>query len=305
MKRIFCGLLAVLTLLLAMAVPAYAVDESQKFEFALSVDGSTEKRAATGDIITVTFTLRRTDAAEEYTMYAMQNEILYDSTFFELVPDSAMVTDKIQTNDIALRNDDRAFYMNTVSLTGGQTWRADTVVGTFQLKVIGTAGSSMIRNSNYKVSAKDGMDRFAATARDVTVIVSDGCLIRFDSNGGSEVPDQVVKLGGKIKRPDDPTKEGLYLEGWYSDMDLQHKWDFRKDTVSGNMTLYAKWTTEAPARQFSLWWLLLLILLLLILLLILWGRRNARLRGEGLEDEPEGGVNGAPDRDVKKEERDE
>ena len=41
------------------------------------------------------------------------------------------------------------------------------------------------------------------------------------------------------------------------------KWDFAKDTVSGNMTLYARWTTDAPARHFSLWWLLLLLLLLI------------------------------------------
>lgn len=305
MKRFFCGLLAALMLAALLAVPAFAVDNSQKFEFALSVDGSTEKKAAAGDIITVTFALRRTDADEAYTMYAMQNEILYDSTFFELVPDSAMTADQIQTNDIALRNDDRAFYMNTVSLTGGQTWKADTVVGTFQLKVIGAAGSSMIRSSGYQVSTRDGKDHFTATAQDVTVIVSDGCLIRFESNGGTPVPDQVVTLGGKIKRPDDPTREGLYLEGWYSDMDLQHKWDFRKDTVSGNMTLYAKWTEEAPAAQFSLWWLLVLILVLLLLLLILWGRRNARRRGEDAENGPERGADGASGGDVKKEERDE
>ena len=109
MKRIFCGLLAVLTLLLAMAVPAYAVDESRKFDFSLTVDGSAEKKAATGDIITVMFTLRRTDAAEDYTMHAVQDEILYDSTFFELVPDSAMVTSGVQTTDLARRDDDRAF----------------------------------------------------------------------------------------------------------------------------------------------------------------------------------------------------
>ena len=44
MKRIFCGLLAVLTLLLAMAVPAFAVDESRQFDFSLTVDGSAEKK---------------------------------------------------------------------------------------------------------------------------------------------------------------------------------------------------------------------------------------------------------------------
>lgn len=277
MKRIFCGLLAVLTLLLAMAVPAFAVDESRKFDFSLTVDGSAEKKVATGDIITVMFTLRRTDAAEDYTMHAVQDEILYDSTFFELVPDSAMVTSGVQTTDLARRDDDRAFYMNFVSLSGGETWKAATVVGTFQLKVIGTAGSSVIRSSNNFVSTKGGEDRYAATAQDVTVTVSEGCLVRFESNGGSEVPDQTVALGGKVTKPTDPTKDGLYFAGWYSDIDLQNQWDFGKDTVTGNMTLYAKWTNEAPIHSFN--WLWVILAVLLVVTLVVLGRKNGLRRG--------------------------
>lgn len=306
MKRIFCGLLAVLTLLLAIAVPAFAVDESRQFDFSLTVDGSAEKKAATGDIITVMFTLRRTDADEPYPLYAMQNEILYDGTFFELVPGSGMANNSIRTTDITLRDGYHAFYMNRASFNAeGETWQANTMVGTFQLKVIGTAGSSVIRSSNNFVSTKGGEDRYAATAQDVTVIVSDGCRIRFETNGGSEVPDQSVALGGKIKQPDDPTKEGFYLEGWYSDMDLQHKWDFAKDTVSGNMTLYAKWTTEAPAPHFSMWWLILLILLLIVILLILWGRKNGYRRGSSAANNRKDGTGDIPASDIKKEERDE
>ena len=106
------SLLLALALAFALAVPAFAVDESRKFEFSLSVDGKTEKYVSTGDVISVTFTLKRTDADEEYAMYAMQNEILYDSTFFELVEGSAMVSNGIRTTDIAMRDNDRAFYMN-------------------------------------------------------------------------------------------------------------------------------------------------------------------------------------------------
>ena len=274
-KRIFSTLLAVVALLLALTVPAFAVDESRAFDFALSVDGKTERQAVPGDILTVTFTLRRTDAEEPYTMYAMQDEILYDSTFFEPVPDSAMAMQGIQTNDLSRRDTDRAFYMNFVSLSGGETWQASTVVGSFQLKVIGTAGSSVIRSSNHFVSTAGGEDRYAATAQDVTVTVTGGCLVRFESNGGSAVPEQTVALGGKVTKPEEPTKEGFYLEGWYRDIDLTSRWDFDKDTVGGNMTLYAKWTEQAPAGTFSLWWLLLLLLLLIVAALVLLGRKNA------------------------------
>lgn len=305
-KRFFSALLAALMLALTLTTAAFAVDESKSFDFVLSVDGKAERQAVTGDVITVTFTLRRTDADEPYPLYAMQNEILYDGTFFELVPGSGMANNSIRTTDITLRDGYHAFYMNRASFNAeGETWQANTMVGTFQLKVIGTAGSSVIRSSNNFVSTKGGEDRYAATAQDVTVTVSDGCRIRFETNGGSEVPDQSVALGGKIKQPDDPTKEGFYLEGWYSDMDLQHKWDFAKDTVSGNMTLYAKWTTEAPAPHFSLWWLILLILLLIVILLILWGRKNGYRRGSSAANNRKDGTGDIPASDIKKEERDE
>ena len=167
--------------------------------------------------------------------------------------------------------------MNFVSLSGGETWKAATVVGTFQLKVIGTAGSSVIRNSANQVSTKDGQDSYAATAQDVTVTVSEGCLVRFESNGGSEVPDQTVALGGKVTKPADPTKDGLYFAGWYSDIDLQNQWDFGKDTVTGNMTLYAKWTNEAPIHSFN--WLWVILAVLLVVTLVVLGRKNGLRRG--------------------------
>ena len=128
-------------------------------------------------------------------MYAMQDELCYDPEFFELVENSAMTAASIETTDIALRGGLRSFYMNFVSMGGGENWDASTMIGTFQLKVIGTSGSSVIRNTETRVSTADGMDSYATTGRDVTVIVTDECTVRFESNGGSSVPDQKVKLG--------------------------------------------------------------------------------------------------------------
>lgn len=73
-------------------------DES--FLFQLAVDGKDTVNVNPGDVITVAFTLKRTDADEAYTIYAMQNEIEYDSQFFELVEGSALVTNGIETRDL-------------------------------------------------------------------------------------------------------------------------------------------------------------------------------------------------------------
>ncbi len=55
-----------------------------------------------------------------------------------------------------------------------------------------------------------------------------------------------------MTRPEDPTKEGFALAGWYSDFDMTREWDFDKDTVQGSMTLYAKWVdaSQLPAGGF-------------------------------------------------------
>ena len=285
MKKLLCALLAALTLL-AATVPAMAVDESQSYLFELSIDGSDTKQAAPGDIVTVALALKRTDADEGYTMYAMQDELCYDPEFFELVENSAMTAASIETTDIALRGGLRSFYMNFVSMGGGENWDASTMIGTFQLKVIGTSGSSVIRNTEMQVAVEGGMDSYATTGRDVTVVVTDECTVRFESNGGTSVPEQKVKLGQKVTRPEEPTKEGFALAGWYSDFDMTKEWDFSKDTVQGSMTLYAKWVdpSQLPAGGFHmpLWgWIALGAVLLGIVLLLLLSRKTVKFETFG------------------------
>jgi uncharacterized repeat protein (TIGR02543 family) len=65
--------------------------------------------------------------------------------------------------------------------------------------------------------------------------------ITFDSNGGSTVSEQQVS--SKIEKPNNPSKRGFVLEGWYLDEGLTDKWDFASDT-EGDRTLFAKWVDD-------------------------------------------------------------
>ena len=250
MKKLISLFLAVV-LLLSCAPTAFAADNSRKFLFELSVDGKDQKEAQPGDIITVVFILNRTDSSEDYEMYAMQNEIRYDSKFFKLVEGSAMLSDGISTADIGLRDSFREFYMNFVSLSGGENWKANRLVGSFQLEVIGTSGVSKITNQDYLVSTADGKDTYAAECQDVTIILSTECTVNFQTNGGSEIPSIKGQYGETIARPENPVREGYHLVGWYTDIDLQIPWDFDVDTLQGNMTLYAKWESGNPIVEES------------------------------------------------------
>lgn len=195
MKRVLAGLLTVM-LFLTCVPAALAADNSRDFFFQLSVDGSDKKEVQPGDIIQVDFNLNRTDSADAYTMYGMQNEIRYDSNFFQLVEGSALLSNGISTTDIGLRDNYREFYMNFVSLSGGETWEAKRLVGSFKLKVIATSGVSKITNQDYLVSTKDGTGEYKASCQDVTVIISTdwhGGHLRAERRHGGSRPDRPVR----------------------------------------------------------------------------------------------------------------
>jgi len=68
--------------------------------------------------------------------------------------------------------------------------------------------------------------------------------VTFNSNGGSAVTAQEVFSGGLVTKPIDPTKAGNTFAGWCRDADLTTLWNFNTNTVTENITLYAKWTVN-------------------------------------------------------------
>lgn len=289
MRKRIIPLLAALCLLLCL-LPSAAlaaeidgtVDQSRSYNFVLTAEkGQTEVKATTGEVITVSLVLKRTDSAESADMYGMQTEIEYDDTFLQLVEGSVMTVSGVRWNDLGRRTGGRAFYLNFVSFQGGEPWESEVLVGSFQMKVIGTAGVSQLIPTNTLVSTQDGMAGYAVQDNSVSVIVTTDCTVTFESNGGTEVPSQTVRYGEKVKKPDDPVREGYHLEGWYSDLDRTQKWDFHKDVVKGNMTLYANWTEGAAGG--TIWWIVggVGLLALLLILLLLLGKKKVRFETSG------------------------
>ena len=67
--------------------------------------------------------------------------------------------------------------------------------------------------------------------------------VTFDSTGGSPVTAiNNIKSGTKIQAPAAPTKDDYTFDGWYKESALNNKWDFNTDTVTSNITLFAKWS---------------------------------------------------------------
>lgn len=67
--------------------------------------------------------------------------------------------------------------------------------------------------------------------------------VAFDAQGGSYVAPRYVAKNKMVSEPAAPTRDGYTFLGWYTAEG--EKWDFAKDVVTADMTLYAKWTKNA------------------------------------------------------------
>lgn len=267
MRTIRCVILLLAALLL---MPAVTCADAPEYIFLLTADGAAERRASAGDTVTVTLVLRH--AAGAGTVYAAQDEIIFDPAFFALEPDSVLTHSGVKTSTLLLRDGRQAVYMSFVSYGSGVDWAEETVLGSFRLRVLAESGTGVLCSSNYLVSSQDGMTRFSAGAEDASVVVSELCRVTFQTNGGSDIPPRSVYRGNALTMPEPPTREGYVFAGWYSDMDLTVLWP-ETAPVTADMTLYAAWTPaeSAPAQGT---WLPAAAILLLAAVLAWYNRRK-------------------------------
>ncbi len=73
--------------------------------------------------------------------------------------------------------------------------------------------------------------------------------VAFVTNGGGDVEAINVVDGGKISAPT-VTRDGYVLDGWFTDEELTLPFDFANDTVTADITLYAKWNEVSYTATF-------------------------------------------------------
>ena len=65
--------------------------------------------------------------------------------------------------------------------------------------------------------------------------------VTFNSKGGSAVSNATVAYGELLTRPSDPSYSGFSFAGWFKDENYSQQWFFAVNTVTSDITLYAKW----------------------------------------------------------------
>ncbi|KAK3582276.1 hypothetical protein CHS0354_023815 [Potamilus streckersoni] len=75
--------------------------------------------------------------------------------------------------------------------------------------------------------------------------------ITFNSNEGSAVASITVTSGNKATKPTDPTRANYSFAGWYKETELKTAFNFETETITANITLYAKWTAITYTVTFN------------------------------------------------------
>lgn len=74
--------------------------------------------------------------------------------------------------------------------------------------------------------------------------------VKFNADGGTPAPaDQKVTDGEKATAPETMTKEGFTFGGWFKDAEKTQAFTFGTDTITADITLYAKWTAVMEGQS--------------------------------------------------------
>ncbi len=77
----------------------------------------------------------------------------------------------------------------------------------------------------------------------VSSFVARSVTFNLKGHGSSAPTTQIVKDGAKATNPGDPSADGWRFDGWYDNESFTGSaWNFGSNTVTSNITLYAKWT---------------------------------------------------------------
>lgn len=117
------------------------------------------------------------------------------------------------------------------------------------VKVTLTKAADSVEELHPTAYHPEGLDLLWTESDDTTIYTigkktTTAHTVTFNLNyAGAPAPTTAeVNNGGKVTKPADPTRTGHTFGGWYEEAACTTAWNFDTNTVTGNITLYAKWT---------------------------------------------------------------
>ena len=233
-----------------------AAGSQRSYNLDLTVNGDYNAVVNVGDEITLQVKLERTDAGKSgsYALYAVQDEIIYDSSYFSLLESSKIVADGYDFN-LRDSGNGKCIIISRLSYEPQGIVTPDSlVIATFRLKVLAGGGKAVeIISRNYKISTEDSTTTDTITSNNVNVTISSSSVpttyaVTFKGGPGATgmAPTMASKAAGEsfILPANTFTRKGYTFAGWY---------DGTKTYAAGStytmpahaVTFTAQWTKSA------------------------------------------------------------
>ena len=272
----------------------YSYDGDRFYEFVLSCGGEEYVTAQKGDVITVTLSIKSSgeetvtelpeeeaaedaseeppaeaspETAEEATgaeLTAFQDEICYDDTVLELLPDTFTLSDGVEASDIQTDDSGRRIRVSYIIPKPDRAFGQNEQMLSVDFRVLDEVGEVCLTQENYFVTTDDGLDTYDSDANELVVnteelapaedeepdeAYSEEYTVYFEFNDEEYTgyEEQTVALGSTAQEPETiPVREGYVFAGWYTDSECTEPYDFTMP-VEESLTLYAKWEEARPS----------------------------------------------------------
>ncbi len=184
-------------------------------------DGIVTAHAGGSAVITAEFQGKRAECQVEVLVQA--KSIALDKTSLE------MLTGDQERLQVLYDPADANIDTEVIWSTDNSAVAAVTQGGTVTALAPGTAQIKAVMQSDNTIAA-------------VCSLHVSGCTVTFDSRGGSPIDNLECAIGDRLTGLPVPERDGYVFDGWYKDEECRTLWDSAKDSVTGDMTLYAGWT---------------------------------------------------------------
>lgn len=211
MKKLFFTIILVVVLITAFSASAWAASD-----YNFNITTSDVSSAKVGDQVMVKLTLKN-NSGKAFTMYSMQDYIVYDTSHFSYVAGSA-VSDYMVSFPELSDSSQAQVRVSYLSMDGnGVNCPASTVLVTFKLKVLKTGYTSIINNIQEMSTKTAGL--YSTSTEDAQLNIGAG--------GGNEDEDKEVQKptikcgsGGSYKLSADGSKLTIIADDGYEIKDV-------------------------------------------------------------------------------------
>ena len=247
---------------------------SAHYSFILTSGGESSVSAEKDSVVTVTLTLKSTEADEAAEISAFQTELCYDDNVFEYVGSSMKLAEGVEAVDICTDENGRRIRVSYAISGPSELFAQETEIMSFDFKVLDEVGSSKLTQENFLVSNENGTGGYSSSAEDFIILTESYIVpeysVVFEAMNGDPYDEILITEGTPVSEPETiPVREGYDFSGWYADETYTQSYDFGQP-VENSMTLYAKWEkTEEPLNPWIIYAIASPFIFGLILFLVL------------------------------------